>query len=79
MANPQLIWQLSKGFWSRNNPVDTLCRSIFEFCHNAITFRSKMKLLRYKFMLARQQLQAMEEHVTANPYEHVGNSFDRAF
>jgi hypothetical protein len=79
MATPQLIWQLSKGFFIRNNPAEVLLRSMFEFCHNFITFRSKMKLLHYKFMLAQQQLRAMEEHVIDNPYEVKGVKFDRPF
>ncbi len=79
MASPQVIWQLSKGFFQRNNPIEVMMRSTFESIHNLLTFQSKIKLLKYKFMLAQQQFNEMEGHVSNNPYELRGDKIDRAF
>ncbi len=79
MASPQIIWQLSKGFFQRHNPLEIAMRSTFETIHNLLTFQSKIKLLKYKFMLAQQQLNEMEDHVSNNPYEVRGDKLDRAF
>jgi len=78
-ASPQVLWNLSKGFFKRNNPGDALLKAVLESFHNLVTFNSKMKLLKYKFMLAQQQLKSMESHVTDNPFEVRGNRLDRAF
>ncbi len=78
-TSPQVIWNLSKGFFKRNNPVDTMLKGMLESIHNLMTFNSKMKLLKYKFMLAQQQLNNMESHLDDNPFEIKGNRIDRAF
>lgn len=78
-TSPQVLWQLSKGFFKRNNPVDTLFKTMLESIHNLMTFNSKMKLVKYKFHLAQQQLNSMEQHLNDNPFEVRGNKLDRAF
>ncbi|MBY0450271.1 MAG: hypothetical protein K2X01_06570 [Cyanobacteria bacterium] len=80
MSSPAVIWQLSKDYFKRNNPIETLAKTMFETAYNLITFNSKMKLLKYKFMLAQQQLNNMEQFVGQNPYQvSKGSRFDRAY
>lgn len=79
MASPQLILELSKGFFHRNNPVRSVINSTYTTVYNMLTFKSKMKLLKYKFMLAQQQLQKMEEHIDAGNVEPHGYKIDRPF
>jgi hypothetical protein len=80
MANPQAIWQLSKDFFKRNNPIDAVVANVANGLNELVTFNSKMKLLRYKFMLARQQLQRMEDSLNqTNPYNVRGFKIDKNY
>ena len=79
MASPQLILELSKGFFVRNNPIRDAINSIAGTLQNLLTFKSKMRLLKYKFMLAQQQLNTMEEHITLAATEPRGSRIDRPF
>lgn len=79
MANPQLILELSKGFFHRNNPIREAINGAYTAVYNMLTFKSKMKLLKYKFMLAQQQLDQMEEHLEAGNVEPHGIKIDRPF
>lgn len=80
MASPQLIWQLSKDYFKRNNPVDVIVGSIAGGLNELVTFNSKMKLLKYKFMLARQQLDRMEASLNeTNPYNVRGYKIDKNY
>lgn len=80
MANPQVIWQISKDFFKRNNPLEAIIMNIVNAFNDLLTFNSKMKLLRYKFMLARQQLQSMEDSLGSdNPYNIRGNRIDKNY
>lgn len=79
MADPQVILEISKGFFRRNNPMDTLVQSITEALDTVLNHQSRVRLMKYKFMLAQQQLQHMENHVQQNPYDVRGVKIDRAF
>ena len=79
MASPQLILELSKGFFVRNNPLRDAVGAIASTLQNLLTFKSKMRLLKYKFMLAQQQLSTMEEHITLAATEPRGSRIDRPF
>jgi hypothetical protein len=80
MANPQMIWQFSVNFFKRNNPVDVLVGNFVYAVNELLTFSSKMKLLRYKFMLARQQLTRMEESLSQDsPYNIRGHKIDKIY
>ncbi|MFN8615345.1 MAG: hypothetical protein U0003_05495 [Vampirovibrionales bacterium] len=79
MASPQLVLELSKGFFARNNPLRDVMLAVTNTVHNLITFRSKMRLLKYKFMLAQQQLSTMEEHLSLASDPYRGHKMDRPF
>ncbi len=79
MASPQLILELSKGFFHRNNPLQGVVAGITNSVHMVLTYKSKMRLLKYKFMLAQQQMNEMEEHITTGAVEPRGGRLDRPF
>ncbi len=79
MASPQLILELSKGFFNRNNPVQGVVANITQAVHSVLTYKSKMRLLKYKFMLAQQQMSEMEEHIVSGAVEPSGGRLDRPF
>ncbi|MBY0403421.1 MAG: hypothetical protein K2X66_05950 [Cyanobacteria bacterium] len=80
MASPQMIWQLSKDFFKRNNPVEVIAGAFINGFNDLLTFNSKMKLLRYKFMLARQQLQVLEDNISQDsPYNIRGYKIDKNY
>lgn len=59
-ANPQAIFNITRMFLSRNNPIDVAVGNVNAMVQNLMTFNSKMKLVKYKTMLAYQQMQTME-------------------
>lgn len=79
MASPQLILELSKGFFHRNNPIDVIVSNVVGGVQSLVTYKSKMKLLKYKFMLAQQQMSIMEQHIVDNALEPQGTKLDRPF
>lgn len=80
MANPQMILQMSINFFKRNNPVEVLFASLAQSANEVVTFSSKMKLLKYKFMIARQQLQRMEDNLSQDsPYNVKGYKIDKIY
>jgi hypothetical protein len=80
MADIGAFVSLTKGYLERNNPIEAIIFQVNEAINNIVTFRSKMKLLKYKFMLARQQLNTMESNIDqGSPYEVRGNRLDRPY
>ncbi|MBX2860585.1 MAG: hypothetical protein KTR14_05085 [Vampirovibrio sp.] len=81
VANVQTIINLSMDYFRRNNPVEQFLNSILTGINNLVTLRSKMKLLKYKYMLAQEQLNKMEHHIqTGSPYDiKGGGKINRAF
>jgi hypothetical protein len=76
----EMYMKASQAFFSRNNPLDAIVKSITEGIDTLLNFNSKMKLIRYKFMLAQQQMNNMEHFVTeGSPYEVKGHKIDRAY
>lgn len=79
-TDAQMIIELSKNFFRRNNPVETWVKFITEQTQNLLTFKSKMKLLSYKHSLASEQLRKMESYVSSgSAYQNRGNRLDRAY
>lgn len=80
MASPQLVWQLSKDFFRRNNPLDMGLSNLTRIIHNLITFNSQMKLLKFRFLLYQQQLQSMEHHLhDGSPYQVQGQRLNKSY
>ncbi|WP_373531885.1 hypothetical protein [Vampirovibrio sp.] len=80
MASPQLFLSLTKNFFQRNNPVETVVMGVVQSVYNLITFQSRMKLLKYRYMLEAQKLERIETTLNQfNPYEMRGNKMSRTF
>lgn len=80
MASPQAYFQLAKGFFQRNNPIETLAMSTIQTIYNLVTFGSRRKILQYRRMLEVQKLQRLETTLNQfNAYEHVGSRMNRRY
>ncbi len=80
MASPQMFIQLSIDYFKRNNPVEAVVVNMVQTAYNLITLKSRMKLLKYRFMLERQKLERIETTLTQfSPYETQGSKMDRRY
>jgi hypothetical protein len=79
MASPQMILKLSGEFFKRNNPVDQAVRGAVEAVNWVVTFNSKMKLMRYKFYLAKEQLNKLENNLEENTPFNTGRKLNRTY
>ncbi|WP_303673497.1 hypothetical protein [Vampirovibrio chlorellavorus] len=80
MASPQLYLTLAKNFFQRNNPVETLIMGTIQGIYNLVTLKSRMKLLKYRYMLETQKLERIEKTLNEfNPYENLGAKMHRTF
>jgi hypothetical protein len=58
--------------------VEAVIMNVVQTTYNLITLQSRMKLLKYRFMLERQKLERIETTLNQfNPYEVKGNKMDR--
>lgn len=80
MASPQMYVTLAKSFFQRNNPVETIAMNIVQGVYNVVTLHSRMKLLKYRYMLEAQKLERIEHTLNQfNPYEVKGNKMNRTY
>jgi hypothetical protein len=80
MASPQMYVALAKSFFQRNNPVETIAMNIVQGIYNLVTLHSRMKLLKYRYMLETQKLERIENTLSQfNPYEIKGNKMNRTY
>ena len=80
MASPQMYLSLARNFFQRNNPVEAVIMGVVQGVYNLVTLNSRMKLLRYRYMLETQKLERIETTLNQfNPYERQGNKMNRAF
>lgn len=80
MASPQMYLSLAKNFFQRNNPVEVVVMGVVQTIYNLVTLQSRMKLLKYRYMLEAQKLERIETTLNQfNPYEIKGNKMNRAF
>jgi hypothetical protein len=80
MASPQMYISLATNFFKRNNPVESLAMGLMTNIYNLITLRSRMKLLKYRYMLEMQKLERIEHTLNEfNPYENRGNKMNRHY
>jgi hypothetical protein len=80
MASPQMYIHLAKSFFQRNNPIEAIAMNIIQSVYNIVTLNSRLKLLKYRFMLERQKLARIEKTLNDfNPYESQGVKMDRTY
>ena len=71
---------LAKSFFQRNNPVEAIAMNIVQGVYNLITLHSRMKLLKYRYMLEAQKLERIENTLNQfSPYEVQGNKMNRTY
>lgn len=80
MASPQMYVALARSFFQRNNPVEAIAMNIVQGIYNLITLHSRMKLLKYRYMLEAQKLERIENTLNQfSPYEVQGNKMNRTY
>lgn len=80
MASPQMILSLTKSYFQRNNPLEMAAMGLMTSIYNLITFRSRMKLLKYRYMLEVQKLERIEKTLDGfNPYDYRGSKMNRNY
>lgn len=80
MASPKTYIEFSINFFRRNNPVEAVTMGVIQTVYNLVTYNSRMKLLKYRFMLEQQKLARIENTLSSfNPYEHTGAKMDRRY
>ena len=80
MTSLQTYFQLSKGFFQRHNPVQSMAMSAIQTIYALITLGSRRKILHYRRMLEVQKLQRLESTLKQfNAYEHVGSRMNRKY
>lgn len=80
MASPKMYFQLAKGYFQRNNPVESMIMGTIQSIYNLVTFGSRRKILQYRRMLEVQKLQRLETTLNQfNAYEHVGSRMNRRY
>ena len=80
MADAAFLLKASQEFLTRNNPLESILKAVSESIDFVMNYNSKLKLIRYKFMLAKQQMNTMEHFVSqGSPYEVRGNKIDKAY
>lgn len=79
MANPQVLVQLSKNFLTRNNPLDLLFKQVMQAVDTVLNFQSQIKLMKFRYMLYRQQMQSIEKNLMAGAVAPRGSKVDRRY
>lgn len=80
IASTQSYISMTASFLQRNNPVETIVMNLMTSIYNLITYRSRMKLLKYRYMLEMQKLERIEQTLNAaNPHDYRGNKMNRNY
>lgn len=80
MASPDVMLRMSMAFLQRNNPLEHALKGLGDGFKYITTFNSKMKLLKYKFYLAKEQMNRMESLLNENhTIQMRGNKLNRTY
>jgi hypothetical protein len=80
MSSPQAYFSMLHGFFQRHNPLEACAMAIVQAIYNLITLRSRMKLLKYRYMLETRKLERIEKTLTsASVYDVVGQKMNRTY
>jgi hypothetical protein len=78
--NPAVYISLTKGFFARNNIIEQVSMNVVQGVYNLVTLRSRMKLLKYRYMLETHKLQRIEKTLTeASVYDMSGGKMNRSY
>lgn len=79
MANADVFLTLSKNFFVRNNPISLVFLQIEQGFDFIVNFNSNVKLVKFRFMLYRQQLESIERNLQAGATAPKGSAMDRLY
>jgi hypothetical protein len=80
MTTPQMYFSLAANFLRRNNPIEAMAMGLMTNIYNLITFQSRRKLLKYRYMLEMQKLERIEHTLNEfNPYDYRGSKMNRNY
>jgi hypothetical protein len=80
MSSPQMYMSLAKSFFQRHNPIESLLMGIVQGVYNLVTLNSRMKLLKYRYMLETRKLERIEQTLTqASVYDMAGHKMNRTY
>lgn len=81
MADAQLILQLSKNFFKRNNPIEMVFKSIQDQLDYWLNYKSQQKLVKYRYALEQQKFKRIERSLQAgNPVGMMqGSKFNKRY
>lgn len=78
-ADMQLVLQLTQTFFQRNNPVVAIMQSVTQGVDFLVNFQSHQKLMKYRFMLYKQQMSSLENNLSAGAQAPRGDRMDRLY
>jgi len=80
MISSPLSFSVAADFFRRNNPIEAMAMGLMTTIYNLITFQSRRKLLKYRFLLEMQKLERIEHTLNEfNPYDYRGNKMNRNY
>lgn len=81
MAAPdtQLLVRITQTFFQRNNPVAALQQYVHNMVDTIVNFNSHRKLMKYRFLLYRQQMSSLERNLAAGAVAARGDRMDRLY
>lgn len=79
MANPQVLLQMTQNFLQRNNPLFAMIAQLTQAVDFVLNFQSQAKLMKFRFMLYKQQMQSIESNLRAGAVAPHGTKVDRRY
>lgn len=77
---PRSYFTLAIGFFKRNNVLESALMQLLQAMYNVITLNSRLKILKYRFMLEHQKLQRVEQTLsTFDSREVLGQKMNRRY
>lgn len=75
-----MYFSMLQGFFQRHNPVEACAMALVQAIYNLVTLRSRMKLLKYRYMLETRKLERIEQTLTkASVYDVAGQKMNRTY
>jgi hypothetical protein len=76
----QMYFSLVMGFFKRNNLLESFVMQVLQAIYNLVTLSSRLKILKYRFMLETQKLQRVEQTLSAfETMEIQGQKINRRY
>ncbi len=73
-ASPAAFINNFNGFLKRNNPVEAIALGMAQTLYNLVTFRSRMKLYKFKYLMELEKLEKMQAVLGAKGFYKASSS-----